>query len=95
MKVSRLAFEIDGRPAPGGYRLELPSDTFAHPPVELDGILVRPVSPLALYQMRAGIAMRGSFGRLGEKQLRAMRALKERFFPDRSDEELTPRIEPL
>jgi hypothetical protein len=25
MKVSRLAFEIDGRPAPGGYRLELPS----------------------------------------------------------------------
>jgi hypothetical protein len=95
MQIFRLAFEIDGRPAAAGYRIELPSDTFRHPPVKLDGITVWPVSPLALYQMRAGIATQGSFGKLGEKQLRAMRDLQERFFSDRSERELMPRVEPL
>jgi hypothetical protein len=95
IKIHSLAFEIDGRPAVAGYRLELPRDTFEHPPVQLDGITLWPVSPLFLYQMRVGIAAQGSFGKLGEKHLRAMAALKERFFPDRSDDELMPRIEPL
>lgn len=95
MKIARLAFEVDGRPAAAGYRIELPGDTFQHPPVQLDGITVWPASPLALYQMRAGIATQGSFGKLGEKQLRSMRELKARFFPDRSDSELMPRVEPL
>jgi hypothetical protein len=95
MTRHKLGFEIDGRPAPAGYRLELPSDTFGHPAVELDGVTVWPVSPLALHQMRVGIARQGSFGDPGEKQLRAMRELKTRFFPDRLDEELLPLIEPL
>jgi hypothetical protein len=95
MKIHSLAFEIDGRPAAAGYRIELPSDTFQHPPVQLEGIRVWPASPLALYQMRVGIAAQGSFGKPGEKQLRAMQALKERFFSDRSASELMPRVEPL
>jgi hypothetical protein len=95
IKIHSLSFEIEGQPAAAGYRIELPSDTFEHPPVQLEDITVWPVSPLALYQMRAGIAAQGSFGKLGEKQLRAMRDLKERFFTDRSESELTPRIERL
>lgn len=95
IKIYRLGFEIDGQPAAAGYRIELPDDTFRHPSAQLEGISVWPASPLALYQLRVGIAAQGSFGELGEKQLRAMSALKERFFPDRSDRELMPRVEPL
>jgi hypothetical protein len=95
VKISSLGFQIDGKPAPAGYRLALPSDTFDEPPARIDGITVWPVSPLALYQMRIGIARQGSFGRLTEKQLRSRRRLKEAFFPNRSNEELLPRIEHL
>jgi hypothetical protein len=95
LKVYKLAFDLDGREPPAGYRVEMPADTFDHPPATLDGITVRPISPLALYQLRVGIAGQGSFGELGEKQLRSLRSLKERYFPDRSEDELRPRIEPL
>jgi hypothetical protein len=95
IKVWAISFEVDGKPAPVGYRLELPSDTFRHPRVEIDGITVWPASPLALYQFRVGIARQGSFGELGEKQLRAMHDLKNRFFPDRTEADLMPRIERL
>ena len=96
LELHRLRFELDdGKPAPAGYRLRLPGDTFEHPPVDLDGVTVWPISPLALHQMRLGIARQGSFGELGEKQLRSLRELRTRFFPDRSDEELLPPIEPL
>jgi hypothetical protein len=37
----------------------------------------------------------GSFGPLSEPQLASLAALRERFFPDRSEEELLPRIELL
>lgn len=95
IKIDRLRFQVDGKPAPAGYRLRLPSDTFDHPPVEIDGVTIWPVSPLALYQIRLGIAQQGSFGELGEKQLRSMRKLKKRFFADRSDDELAPPVERL
>jgi hypothetical protein len=92
LKVYKLGFQIDGSEPAAGYRVQLPGDTFRHPPVELDGIAVRPISPRALYQLRLGIAARGSFGALTAKQLRSMRLLKERFFPDRTDDELMPRV---
>jgi hypothetical protein len=93
--VFRLAFLIDGKEAPAGYRVFMPADTFEHERASIDGIEVWPASPLALYQMRIGIASQGSFGELNEKQRASLRRLKESFFPDRSDEELTPPIEPL
>ena len=95
LTVGRLGFDIGGEPASAGYRIELPHDTFEHPAAAIDGVTVWPASPLALYQLRVGIAQKGSFGELGEKQLQAMRALKARFFPELSDEDLIPRIEPL
>jgi hypothetical protein len=95
LRVHSLAFQIDGEPPRAGYRLRLPEDTFEYPVASIDGIPVRPVSPMCLYQMRLGIAGQGSVGELTEKQVASMRRLKERFFPDRTDDELAPRVEPL
>jgi hypothetical protein len=93
--VARLMFHVDGDEAPAGFRVQLPPDTFTHDPVELQGIRVWPASPLCLYQMRIGIAAKGAFGALNEKQMTSLRRLKHAFFPDRSDDELMPRITPL
>jgi Aminoglycoside-2''-adenylyltransferase len=95
MRVHRLAFTVGGEEAPAGYQLQLPDDMFEHPPVELEGIPIRPVSPLALYQMRAGVAHRNSFGPLSERQLATLGHLEERFFPNLTREELLPPSEPL
>jgi hypothetical protein len=94
-RVWRIAFEIDGGPAPAGYQFDMPSDTYIYPAAQLDGITVRVASPLALYQLRAAIASKGSFGPLSDAQQASLRKLRETFFPAASGDELTPRIEPL
>jgi hypothetical protein len=95
LRVYKLFFDVDGREPVVGYQLRLPADSFAYPPVELHGIRIRTASPLALYQLRAGIASMGSFGPLSERQQQAMQSLRERFFPERMPEELVPTLEPL
>jgi hypothetical protein len=95
VRVGKLAFEVDGGAAPAGYQIALPRDTYSHRPAAIDGIEVRVASPLALYQIRAGIAARGSFGELSPTQRASLRTLRERFFPDRTEAELAPQIEPL
>ena len=55
----------------------------------------KPIPPLALYQMRAAVAERNSFGPLSERQLATMAQLRERFFPESPDDELLPPSEPL
>ena len=92
MRVHRLFFDLDGEEPPTGFEFALPEDTFDHPPIELGGIPIHVVSPLALYQLRLGIAARGSFGDLSERQRAASRALRDTFFAHSSDEDLTPRI---
>jgi hypothetical protein len=42
-------------------RIELSDGVFDHPMSTLEGVAVRTVSPLALYQIRAGITMAGGF----------------------------------
>jgi hypothetical protein len=54
-----------------------------------------PISPLAMYQIRAGVAQRNSFGPLSERHRATLAQLRERFFPDRAEEELLPPSEPL
>ena len=95
MKVHRLVFEVDGREAPAGYPVRLPSDMYSYPPVEIEGITIRTISPLALYQIRLGIAQQGSFGPLSERQLSSMRQLRERFFSHHPERELDPGVEPM
>jgi hypothetical protein len=59
------------------------------------GVAIRTALPLALYQIRLGIALQGSFGPLSPRQLDSISRLRETFFPDRSEAELEPRIESL
>ena len=95
LRVHRLVFEVDGGEAPAGYCFRLPEDTFAYPLVELDGTSIRVASPLALYQIRVGIAAQGSFGELSDRQQASARRLRERFLAAVPEEELAPRIEKL
>ena len=76
-------------------RIEVSEDIFGYAPCMLDGIEVRTVSPLAQFQIRAGIAMAGGFGPLRAKDVTAQRALQERFYPDTPIEDLSPTIVPL
>lgn len=95
IRVHWIAFAVDGKEAPAGYQIALPADTYDRPPAEIEGIEVRVVSPLALYQMRVGFASQGSFGKLSERHRESSRRLREKFFPGHSEAELAPSIEPL
>jgi hypothetical protein len=95
LRIWRLAFDIGGREAPAGYRLRLPDDTFRHPRCQLDGVTIRTVSPLALYQFRIGIARQGSFGEPSARQRATSERLREAFFPERSPAELEPPVDRL
>lgn len=95
IRVHRLRFELEGGEPPAGYRIRLPADTFSHPPAAIDGVVIRVASPLALYQLRAGLASRGSFGPLSERHRRSLAALRATFFPETTEDELMPQIEPL
>jgi hypothetical protein len=92
VRIHSLTFEIDGEPPHVGYQIVMPQDTFEYPPVAIDGLLVRTASPLALYQLRSGIASQGSFGKLSAQQQESARRLNERFFPRHSEADLGPRI---
>ncbi len=95
VRIHKLFFEVGGLEAPAGYKVYLPADLFDFPPVEIEGVAIRTASPLALYQLRVGIALQGSFGPLSERQLASMSSIREKFFPDRSEADLEPRIESL
>ena len=73
----------------------LPDDTFGHPPVEIDGVMIRAASPLALFLIRVSLARQGSFGELSERQRESTHALRERFLSGLPDAMLEPSIEPL
>ena len=74
------------------FRIDLSNGVFDHPLSDLDDITLRTVSPLALYQIRAGITMAGGFGPPRPKDVTSQEALRARFFPDASPESLQPRM---
>ena len=61
----------------------------------VDGVLTWPLTPLALYQIRIGIAAGGAFGGLDDRQRRSLRRLREAFLADVGDDELAPLVEPI
>lgn len=82
------------KPTPdGSAALYLPEDAFDAPPATIKGVEMRPLSPLALYQLRAGVA--DLFGGFRPKDLPAQDALRARYFPGVPEVRLAPRIEPL
>lgn len=73
-------------------RIDLSNGVFDNPVSNLDGVAVRTVSPLALYQIRAGIIMSGGFGPVRPKDTASQDALRTRFFPSAPLESLQPTL---
>ena len=73
-------------------RVLMTTDMFDFPASTIDGVEVRTISPLAQYQIRAGIAAAGGFGPLRPKDVAAQQALYDRFFSDVALETLAPTI---
>lgn len=80
--------DLDGRLV----RIDLSNGVFDHPVSDLDGVAVRTVSPLALFQIRAGIIMSGGFGPARPKDIASQDALRTRFFPSAPLESLQPTL---
>ena len=95
LEIARVHYTLASGDPPVGYRVYLPADTYEREETSFEGIPVRCVSPLAAYQLRAGIASRGTFGKLRAVDEVAMEQLRARFFPGASEHELKPRVEPL
>jgi hypothetical protein len=76
-------------------RIYAPDDIFAHPATVIEGTPIHTVSPLALYQIRAGLDITKSFGPLRRRDIAAQRRLRTNLLADRPDVALRPRIEKL
>jgi hypothetical protein len=82
------------RPSPSGLqRCWLPADALSYPPAMLDGIGVRTVSPLTLYQVREALA--DVFGGMRPKDYAVQAALHDRFLSHLSEADLRPRVQPV
>ena len=69
------------------------SDSFAYPAARIEGTLIRTLSALALYQIRAWLDITRSFGGLRPKDLAVQRRLRTALLADLAGEALRPRIE--
>ena len=79
--------------ASGHKRVWLTVPMLASEDQVLEGIRVRTLSPLALYQIRSALA--DVMGGLRPKDIAAQEALRARFFSDKAEAELAPRVEIL
>jgi hypothetical protein len=95
LEIARVRYTLASGEAPVGYRVQLPPDTFTYPPVTLEGIQVRCISPLAGYHLRMGIGSRGTFGPLRDSDKEASARLRAKFFSSEDERALTPRVESL
>lgn len=90
-----LNFDFTRFPPLRPFRLYFPKDAFDYPYTEFDGFKIQTISPLALYQYKAGMHIYSTFGDYREKDRKSMRALKNNFFPDKNFVELAPETELL
>ena len=75
-------------------RVTLSSDSFSLPLGLIDGVPIRTISPLALYQMRAAIMRTGAFGPTRPKDEETQAQLRTRFFANDPPEVLEPEFAP-
>ena len=92
-EIAELLFDITDSPPLAPFRIYFDKNILHYPPTEFDGLELQTISPLGLYQFRAGFNRYRTFGDLRETDKTAMAALKSRFFPHQSDEEITPMTE--
>ena len=75
-------------------RVTLPSDSFTHPLGRIDGVSIRTISPLALYQMRAAFMRTGAFGPPRPKDETAQAQLRKSLLAGMQPDELEPEFGP-
>ncbi len=75
------------------YNIYLPDDAFAYPATRIEGTPIQTLSPLALYQIRAGLDTTRTFGGLRPKDVAVQRRLRTVFLADRAEAALRPGIE--
>jgi hypothetical protein len=81
-------FRLPADAADKHYVIRMPLDTFGYPMAYLAGIPIRTISPLALYQMRAAIALTGAFGAQREHDVTSQAKLRAAFWPTSPEESL-------
>jgi len=78
----------------GPVRIHLPDDIFSHPATTIDGVSIQTVSPLTLYQIRAGLEAVGSLGPLDESGIAVQKRLRDELLAEVPPALLMPRMEP-
>jgi len=74
-------------------RITLPADTLRYPVASVDGVPIRTISPLALYQLREAFILTGAFGPARDKDRVAQARLREELLAGIPEADLNPRIE--
>lgn len=77
---------------PGLVRVSLPDDALRHPVAAIDGVPIRTVSPLALYQLREAFIRTGVFGPPRDKDRAAQARLRQKLLVDLPERDLSPRM---
>lgn len=85
-------FDITGEDGTD-YRIRLPDDTLTHPRSQIDDISIQTISPLAQYQIRAGVTQIGALGGPRQADVESQQALRQRYFAGIDGRELLPVIE--
>jgi hypothetical protein len=92
MDAGRASFDLPTDT--GAIRITLPADTFTFPLASIDGVAIRTISPLAMFQIRQAFMLTGVFGPARDKDVAAQARLRAELLGDASEADLSPRIEP-
>ena len=98
VEVSVVDVDAEGAPYfalrtdPGVVSVSVPADLFAWPPTIVADVVIHTISPLALFQIRAGCMTTQAFGVPRDRDASRQQRLKARFFPDAAEATLQPVI---
>lgn len=95
VEIAELLFDTTGLAPLKPIRIYFDKDIFNYPSTDFDGLKLQTVSPLGLYQLRAGLHVHQTLGELRDKDIKSKTKLKAKFFPTTDDQDLVPRIELL
>jgi hypothetical protein len=89
--IPSFVLPLQGGPA----RVTLPAGTLSFPVASIDGIPIRTISPLGLYQLREAFLRTGAFGPERDKDRMAQARLRVLLLANLTEADLSPRIEPV
>ena len=91
LEPGSASFVLPGRA--GAVRITLPPGTLTFPLASIDGVPIRTISPLALYQLRQVFIHTGAFGPARDKDRAAQARLRQELLGNAREADLSPRIE--